>query len=150
MGSKENINAIMDEFRKNKGVGIIGPEQHVLDHSIYWGSNEMLTRTLATCVGIRVPLDPDFVFVAGSMFWARLEALKDLILLPLDIDGFEPEPLPPDGTLAHALERFLGLSVLHRGYSILEIDEAGNITDPKTKSEGIYPFAVPSSILSEK
>jgi lipopolysaccharide biosynthesis protein len=144
MGSKENINAILEEFRKNKEIGIIGPEQHVVDHSIYWGSNETLTRKLAARAGIRLPSDPDFVFVAGSMFWARPQALMDLNFLPVDFDDFESEPLPPDGTLAHALERFLGLSVLQRGYTILEIDKDGNISDPKKKRVSIYPFAVPS------
>jgi lipopolysaccharide biosynthesis protein len=113
MGSKENINTIMEEFRNNNGVGIIGPEQHVLDHSVYWGYNEQLTRSLATCVGIRLPSDLDFVFVAGSMFWARPQALKDLNILPLDLNDFMPEPLPKDGTLSHALERFIGLSVFN-------------------------------------
>ncbi len=144
MGSKENVNAVMDQFRKNRDVGMIGPEQHVLDHSIYWGSNETLTRSLAASVGVNFPSEPNFVFIAGSMFWARPQALKVINFLPLDLSDFAPEPLPPDGTLAHALERFLGLSVLENGYSILEIDKTGNLTDPKANSGHIYPFATPS------
>lgn len=41
------------------------------------------------------------------MFWARSDAVRSLLSLPLTYEDFPDEPLPPDGTIAHALERLI-------------------------------------------
>ncbi len=141
LGSKVAVCAVREEFDSTQGAGLIGPQGHILDHRIYWGFNKEKTLNLAKDAGIYFNGDPQFSFIAGSMFWAKPEALTYLNTIPINASDFEPEPTPPDGALAHAVERFIGLAAKAKGYSIKEIDEKGTISDPKEGN--LYAFAVP-------
>ena len=73
-----------------------------------WGSDMAIAAKLLDKFGRKIDLKNDFPiieFPQGSMFWARTEALKELLSLPLDYNDFPPEPLGTDGSIAHALER---------------------------------------------
>jgi len=50
------------------------------------------------------------------MFWFRPAALAGLLDLELADADFEPEAGQVDGTMAHAMERFLGLLVRSNGF----------------------------------
>jgi lipopolysaccharide biosynthesis protein len=50
----------------------------------------------------------EYGFFGGTMFWARLEAIKPVID-NVNVEDFEPELGQEDTTLAHALERLLNL-----------------------------------------
>lgn len=50
---------------------------------------------------------PFVEFPQGTMFWAKTESIRDYLLLPLKYEDFPAEPILPDATLAHALERLL-------------------------------------------
>jgi lipopolysaccharide biosynthesis protein len=141
LGSADTVQKIKDELSNNGNVGLVAPKNHVLDHRVYWGFNKNKTLKLAKETGINVVGDPDFIFIAGSMFWANPEALNFLNVLPVNSLDFEPEPTPPDGALAHAIERLIGLATKVNGFSIKEIDAEGNIIDP---GEGnAYAYALP-------
>jgi lipopolysaccharide biosynthesis protein len=53
----------------------------------------------------------EFSFPAGSMYWARASLIQSIAEIPVSYDEFEEEELQDDGTLAHAIERFIGLIV---------------------------------------
>lgn len=58
----------------------------------------------------------DLCFSAGTMFWYRPEALRQLFTCRLALTEFPAEPIGIGGTLAHALERVPVPLVRHNGY----------------------------------
>ena len=60
-------------------------------------------------------------FIAGSMFAGRVKLLKPLLDLAQQISDFEPEAGQTDGTLAHALERWIGVLAHHQRFRVDEL-----------------------------
>lgn len=116
-----------DTLNSDPKLGIVGPKGHILNSKLYWGYNKELTLDLAKRIGISTTSDPEFEFVAGSMYWAKPDALRFLNILPLGPMDYEPEPIFKDGMLPHAMERFIGMAIKAGGYKIKEIDKDGNI-----------------------
>ena len=99
----------------------------ILEDQSGWGSNWHLAEDF--CKRHKLcDLSPFHCveFPRGSMFWARTDSLLPLLNLSLDFNDFPAEPIPADGTLAHAIERLLliiadqndgQLIRLHRGDS---------------------------------
>lgn len=114
------------------GCKIVYPEgrrEFIKDRS-GWADNYELARLILERHG-RLSIDdfPVVEFPEGAMFWARTDCLQDLLRLPLTFDDFPAEPIAPDGTLAHALERLVLILAspyagkclrLHRGDSIAD------------------------------
>ena len=55
------------------------------------------------------------------MFWARVKALQPLLDLGLKQSHFPPETGQVDGTLAHAIERMIGVTSAATGHKILPV-----------------------------
>ena len=55
------------------------------------------------------------------MMAGRLSALRPLLDLGLRLDQFEPEAGQTDGTLAHALERWIGVVIQQQGLELREL-----------------------------
>jgi hypothetical protein len=109
---------VIDCLARRPDVGVVGPLDHLLKMDAYWGSNEATVRKLNERMGVgTIEPDPN-VFVAGSMFIARKEALYALGFLKLSDEDFEPEMGQTDGTLAHALERLITFSAAARGLRV--------------------------------
>jgi lipopolysaccharide biosynthesis protein len=107
---------IVDAFVRNPHLGCVAPEGHYLPLSVYWGWNEETVRYLCRRMGVPAPeLTRDF-FAAGSMFWIRTAALRPLLDAHLGEWEFPPEGGHFDGTMAHGVERALGLAVGGAGY----------------------------------
>lgn len=113
--SPENAREIHAAFVDQPRLGMVAPEGHVLPMSFYWGSNEANVQYLCRRMGLpEVKVDDD-LFVAGSMFWSRLSALRPLLDVHLEEGLFEQECGQVDGTMAHAIERALARAVLGAG-----------------------------------
>lgn len=81
-------------------------------------------RTLAPPVlekmGINKPLlRSELLFSLGAMYWYRPDALRQFFTMPLTWEDFPEEPLPPDGTFAHAVERLFPFVAEYNGYQNL-------------------------------
>jgi FMN phosphatase YigB (HAD superfamily) len=80
--------------------------------------------------------DDGFEFLAypvGGMFWAKPQALKQLLDRPYQYTDFPEEPLPNDGSELHALERCLGLLAEKNGFQqLFYYPELGSFTHDKS------------------
>ena len=107
-------------------LGLLGAPRSFLSHPVYWGLNrENINRIMAEICGA-TPADGDLGFFAGSMFWMRGALLLDL-LPHIDLEAFEPEPLPQDGSYAHAIERVIPMAAHKMGWGMGEIDSETNL-----------------------
>lgn len=62
----------------------------------------------------------DFLsYPAGGMFWARPQAIRELLDIDYNYEYFPAEPLPNDGSMLHALERVIGTLAERNGYQQL-------------------------------
>ncbi|WP_051173185.1 glycoside hydrolase family 99-like domain-containing protein [Thermodesulfobacterium hveragerdense] len=121
VGSPEIVEKILKTFEKDKRLGIISGKDMLTTYQSHVGTNQHYLKLL--CHKLDIQWDgKDFLFPAGSMFWFRFEALKDLLKLELSFRDFEPEFYQIDGCLHHALERFFGLLVSKTDYFCKSLD----------------------------
>ncbi|GAB2799873.1 rhamnan synthesis F family protein [Dyella kyungheensis] len=117
LGSSERQSWIFGMFQANPELGIVYPESYanvpLWGHT--WLSNAEWGRQLAEQLGFEIDAAGYLDFPAGSMFWARTQALRPLFELGLRTDSFPPEKGQIDGTLQHAIERMLSLVTRHQG-----------------------------------
>ena len=106
-----------------------GRTEHIKDYSGWSANQEIANQILVSYTDISIQDYPVVEFVEGFMFWARSEALKEFLELPFQFTDFPIEPIPTDGTLAHALERLvLIFAEKHKG-QLLRIHRADSIKD---------------------
>lgn len=105
-------------MRDDPTIGMLGPNGHLVSMDTYLGSNVHRIKKYMQVLGADPERILDFSFFAGTMFIARVEALKPLLTLGLNDHDFEEEAGQIDGTLAHVLERILTICVLSGGYRV--------------------------------
>lgn len=122
IGSKIFINNIIYTFEKNSIIGLLVPPSPITENLEYgysnsWGSDFGLVKNLSKQMGLKCDLDKAFPPIAlGTVFWARVDALRSLFQRDWKYVDFDPEPLANDGTLSHAIERILPFVVQDSGY----------------------------------
>lgn len=122
MGSKSLVASIFNLFADNPSIGMVFPEYHwSLRRQIGWGTNYEISERIAAQLGVPISPQKMHLFPAGSMFWARGEALIPIWQRSFRTEDFPPESGQVDGTPAHALERLFGEIVVHAGYDVLQI-----------------------------
>ncbi len=123
LGNQEKVKGIIDTVSK-KNIGIVMPIEYdnILPY-IEIGDNYKHLKELKKKLHIKYDLvSGDHInFPAGSMFWFNIDALSDILKLDLKYSDFEIENGQTDGTLSHALERAIGISVEYKGYKIARV-----------------------------
>ena len=117
--------AIVERFERDPRIGMIGPRAFRMPSDVFpeeaaWMGNRPVTLELAGKMGVppeRFRLD----FFAGTMFWARPEALAPLRRLKLS-EACQDDYGAVDGGAEHALERLFPTAVLAAGYRVEECD----------------------------
>ncbi|NWO04455.1 MAG: glycosyltransferase [Alteromonadaceae bacterium] len=118
--SSTGVQKLLARFRSDPGVILAGPRRLFLSQlAMRFGNTPWLER-LAPDLG--VPLDEDWGFFAGSMFWFRPCALAPLAKKVASVE-FEPESGACDGELAHALERLIGAAAWPQHERVLLLSE---------------------------
>lgn len=120
LGDGDRFRAVLAQFAADPGVGIIYPE--TFPGLPYWAhtwlANRAHARGLLSGMGHG---DLDFGqyidYPAGSMFWARTQALRPLFDLGLALADFPPEQGQTDDTLHHAVERCLVFAAQAAGFT---------------------------------
>ncbi|QDE38502.1 hypothetical protein FIV34_04430 [Luteibacter pinisoli] len=112
---------LLAAFATDPTLGAIAPDGHAVARSDFMGANGPAVAALADRMGTDASHEPRFI--AGSMFWARVDALRPLLEMDLCDWEFEPEAGQVDGTLAHAVERMVAMAVTHRGLRTREAHE---------------------------
>lgn len=117
-GAAKRLAAFLDDHDAgmcvSDGQVYCGPE--------WWGTNRDKVLALLR----RVEIDDGgqvLAFPAGSIWWARPLVIGMLKALRLDPSLFEIESGQIDGTLAHAVERALGMLTLSAGLKLRQVSE---------------------------
>lgn len=123
-GSTLNVQRIFTQFMQNESLGIIYPQvfTQVPYAAFTWLANRADGIRLCNRMQIEMP-ESYFNFPAGSMFWARMDAMRPLFDLNLSWEDFPEEKGQTDGTTAHAIERLLGAVPTGRGFDTLIIKD---------------------------
>jgi lipopolysaccharide biosynthesis protein len=114
---------------RNDNVSIVGPKGHTVSLKRHMGGNEGYLKKLLTDIYGRqtaekvIKTPEKFNYFGGTMFWIKLETLRPLLKLQLLPEDFESEQGQIDGTLAHAVERLMGVIPQLAGEKLYVISE---------------------------
>jgi len=106
----ESIAKQFEDLLLDQSAGFIMPWPHyAIAHNVNWGANFKRIYFLLNLLGYDIYRHTFLYFPAGSFFWARVDSLVELLRLNLRTEDFCNEPTPGDGSMAHAIERCVGL-----------------------------------------
>ncbi len=120
LGNEDQVRRIFSLFATDPDLGLVYPQNY--RHLPYWGntwlSNKVLGREWCRRLNFEDVPESYFDYPAGSMFWARMAGLRTLFDAGITLSDFSEEAAQTDGTLAHCLERLLGLVVRQAGLRV--------------------------------
>ncbi|UNK41894.1 polysaccharide biosynthesis protein [Luteimonas sp. S4-F44] len=126
-GDADRIAWQLGMFAADPRLGMIYPESHasvpLWGHT--WLGNVVPAQALATRLGITVAPHAYIDMPAGSMFWARVDAIRPLLELGLRVEDFPEERGQLDGTLQHAIERLFVAVVRASGHHVGILPRSG-------------------------
>lgn len=114
---------LLQKFEEHPEIGLLFPPPPLFSKwkiipSTVWNNpdNLKLARKLYRQLELTIPFDEYPLVPYGAMFWMRKGALAPITDNPLPESFFPDEPLPPDGSILHALERIYSLIAQEAGY----------------------------------
>lgn len=120
LGSRDAVLAVARSLSENDSLGLLypaGAKTDLGEHAIHAGNTRWLDILLARLQYSATPEKYAFTFPAGSMYWFRSQALLPLLDQSIvSAEEFELEAGQLDGTLAHAIERLIGLIAAREGF----------------------------------
>jgi len=115
--------AVMGEFfAEHPRIGLVAAAGQVRSNTRDPGSSGNLAWLERLCRELKLGDAPrEFSFVGNNMYGGRVDALERLTQVNRFGDRFEEELDQLDGTLAHALERFVGVMLANQRLSIAQV-----------------------------
>lgn len=110
----------------------------------WWGSNYEITASLLRRLEIEINRD-ELYFPAGSIYWTKPIIIGLLKAMKLDAGHFDVEQGQVDATVAHAIERAMGLLARAAGQHVLQTSELENDlpAKPRPAAEYVSAFYLP-------
>ena len=119
IGSNKTVENILELFTNDAEIGMVTGKNTILDSQRYTYGNRKKIDFLAQKTGMLY--DEYYLFPAGTMFWTKTEVLKPIMMLFNAGELiFEEEQGQKDDTLAHAIERFFGITCQAKKLTIIE------------------------------
>lgn len=115
----EQVASILAAFADDPSLGILGPMMSIRG-SESWGENRELSAALMQRLQLGLE-GRELRFVEGNIYWIRGFLLQGLRAFEISEWDFESEFGQLDGTMAHALERVLGLVADEAGFDVSEV-----------------------------
>ena len=121
VGDPNKISEFIQLLLSNNDIGIICPSKTNLSLINFMGGNLKILQELASQFGLTIP--KSCTFPAGSMYWARTSAVRQLSKISPAFRKFPKETGQDDGTYAHAIERFVGVVTASNRLQIVETSD---------------------------
>jgi FMN phosphatase YigB (HAD superfamily) len=143
VGSSALINGVLAAFQTEPALGVVGPITYpgMPYWCHHWLSVQHRLEPFFERLGLASYPRIGFLdFPVGGMFWARVAALRSLLNAGWSYDDFDPEPALNDGTLAHVIERSIGVIAGASGYCYGETDLEANTLRTGTSEKGLSEY----------
>ena len=124
IATKEYMYNIIFLFEKCPKLGMLFPPEPIGEYFTAWfyapwSDNYKNCKELAQRLRLSADLREDKPAVShGSVFWTKRQAIKKLYDIDWRYEDFAEEPMPPDFTISHAVERILGYVAQDAGYDV--------------------------------
>lgn len=129
----DSVALAAEQFRSAHNLGLLASERSLRDLSepaAHSGNTVWLYELMVRIGAEKIVGNYNFRFPAGSMYWFRMDALSQLLDDDfVSLDEFELEAGQLDGTLAHAIERIVGLLPTHNHLEIDVIASTPEVND---------------------
>ena len=116
---------VLSLFEEQPRLGIVEPLLYDTYYNPVYlnrmGCNEPMMRDVYRRLNILCPFDDEPLAPFGSMFYARSAAMKTLLSQDWRAEDFPEEPLDVDGTILHAIERFIPNAAQNDGFYTLRV-----------------------------
>ena len=116
---KTGLEPLLEQFLGNDRAAFWVADGQHYSGTEWWGSNFEITRHLLRRIEVEIDFD-NLSFPAGSIYWMKPLMIGLLKSLQLNDDQFEVETAQVDGTLAHALERAMGMLAMSAGQDVVQ------------------------------
>jgi len=120
LGSQQNILDIISLFSSDPEVGIVYPTTYYrLGELSIWQDFDFDVKQYLKEINFALAVPDFFDYPAGGMFWARTEALKEILTYEYSIDNFASEENFQSDRNFHfpwLLERLIGIEPITHGF----------------------------------
>ncbi len=117
------IRNILYLLNSHEEIGLLLPPESMSNNFCFvqkntWDDDYELMEQIVSDSGIKCNLDKDKKPISlGTVFWAKVDAIKKLLDMNWKYSDFTAEPMPLDGTISHALERSFAYFAQDAGYA---------------------------------